>query len=201
MPIPANALFRAAGLVVEGTVPWATRPAEKCPGVYAISLAADPGRNAPLLTTAPICHRTIAAWIKGVPTLRLDNCPSPTVSDVAEALSGLWLADESVLYIGKATSLRSRVGQFFEHELGKARPHKGGHWIKTLANINDLHVHFCSRPSVRDAEIAESALLKAFVAQVSTHSRRLLGTIPPIPFANRRFPGCAKRCRITGDVV
>lgn len=96
-----------------------------------------------------------------------------------------------------AGPLRKRVRQYCKTPLGAAKPHKGGWWLKTLAVLDDLHVHYAATPDFKDAE---EGMLHTFAAGVSDASRALL---PPndsaMPFANLRDGDWRRRNhRITG---
>jgi hypothetical protein len=133
----------------------------------------------------------LSRWIEAAPQMRLDNA-APTVDLLSDRLGDFWLPDESILYIGKATALRGRIGEYYRTPLGARRPHAGGHWIKALSILEDTFVHFavCAEP-----EVAEQDLLSAFVASVSSETRRALRDPEhPFPFANLEFPpGVRKR--------
>jgi len=81
-----------------------------------------------------------------------------------------WVPDCHTAYIGKATSLRSRLRQYRDYGQGKAVGHQGGRYIWQLADAADLQV--CWKRS-DDPRGTESAMLAAFVQQ---YGRR--------PFAN-----------------
>lgn len=123
----------------------------------------------------------------------------PRPSDVAGFIAELWHPGESIVYIGKATSLRSRLSQFFSHTLGNSSPHMGGHWLKTLANIEDLWIHFAVCSNEAEARTAEDAALDAFQEHVLSYSPRLASTPTiGIPFANRTHRG-RKQTRLSGE--
>src|SRR5262245_51227108 len=77
---------------------------------------------------------SIQKWISRVPTMELDRSKA-TVLGVTARLSKFWLADESILYIGKATPLRSRIDAYYRTPLGDRGPHAGGHWLKTRRGL------------------------------------------------------------------
>ena len=66
--------------------------------------------------------------------------------------SGIYkMLDKSgnVLYIGKAPKrnngkgLGNRVNEYYRTEYGARNPHAGGHWIKSLAKLENLFVYYC----------------------------------------------------------
>jgi hypothetical protein len=106
-----------------------------------------------------------------------------------DRLAGFWLGDENVIYIGKATSLHSRVADYYATPLGNRGPHAGGRWAKTLSA--DIYVYFAETPR---PEEYERALLKSFARGVSLESQQALhDPSSPIPFANLQFPRGAKK--------
>lgn len=60
----------------------------------------------------PLDFPKLARWIDRVPSLALDGAKT-TPEPLKERLSGFWLPDEVILYIGKATTLRSRVRGYY----------------------------------------------------------------------------------------
>ncbi|MEX0887567.1 MAG: hypothetical protein WD009_14135 [Phycisphaeraceae bacterium] len=202
MPISASRLMTTIGFAVEGQTAWGVAPPASNPGIYLVSLNAHAERTDAARPAAPVCEQAVAQWVAHVPELELDGKPSPAVSDVVACLQGFWLPDESILYIGKATSLAQRLTQFFRHRLGNRSPHAGGHWIKTLDCLDTLHVHYCTCGSVAEAEAAETRALDAFADQVSPASRAaLVGVRVPIPFPNRVCPTHGrKQTRLRRDV-
>jgi hypothetical protein len=183
VPIAASALFSEVGLRIAGTVPWGTPVYSRACGVYVVSLSRNPTCNAGLHAQAPIDRRSVQKWISRVQTIELDKSKA-TVKGVIQRLSKFWLADESILYIGKATPLRSRINAYYATPLGDRGPHAGGHWIKTLSKLNETFLHFAE---VADCERSEADLLRAFVAGVSQATRQRVGD-PPLPFANLELP-------------
>src|SRR4051812_27040174 len=132
MPISPVDLFERVRLSVAGTVRWGHVPATDEPGVYAISLCDDPSCNAGLLPQAPVDPARVAAWIARVPTFTYRG-KAAIATDVVAFLQTFWFPDESIVYIGKANCLSSRLQQYRGHKLGHRSPHAGGHWLKTLA--------------------------------------------------------------------
>lgn len=200
MPISPSVLFERVGIVVNGTVPWGSVPATDAPGIYAISLCADPTCNGELLADAPLDVSKVAAWLNRVPTFCFRGVVQPPAQIVADFLKTFWLEDESIIYIGKATRLRERLGQYRGHRLGDRRPHAGGHWIKTLSNLQELFIHFAVVDSESLAAAKEGEALARFKMQVSSRHRARLRN--PIPFANRAHPsGNNKQHDIRADVL
>jgi hypothetical protein len=107
--------------------------------------------------------------------------------DLCNRLAGFWLSDENVIYIGKATSLKTRIAAYYNTPLGNRGPHAGGHWVKTLslAVLNQVCVYFAETASPEDAE---DRLLAAFSQRVSESTKKALyDPTLPIPFANLKF--------------
>lgn len=65
-----------------------------------------------------------------------------TVKSIAAqfGLGEYWHANEKIVYVGKAKSLRRRLYQYYGTPLGSSRPHAGGYWIQTLKDLNKLNV-------------------------------------------------------------
>lgn len=67
------------------------------------------------------------------------NAPKdPNVS--IEELNAEWVEDSSIMYIGKATSLKSRLSSYLRFGEGKFASHWGGRLIWQLADSRDLLV-------------------------------------------------------------
>ena len=94
---------------------------------------------------------------------------NPNVS-LAELKSN-WVANTIVVYIGKATSLKSRLRQYFGFGQGKNIGHYGGRLIWQISYSKDLVV--CWKSLTTDPREYEADLIRQFV---SIHGYR--------PFAN-----------------
>jgi len=70
--------------------------------------------------------------------LRGDYGRRPSADAFAARIASFWLPDEPIVYIGLATSLRSRVSGFYRTPIGARRPHAGGWLLKTLSILDRL---------------------------------------------------------------
>lgn len=95
----------------------------------------------------------------------------PNVS--IDELRNNWVGDTSVVYIGKATSLRKRLGQYLRFGEGCKVGHWGGRYIWQLKNSNNLLFCWKVTPGVNSKDV-ESMLIQKFK---DSHGGRL-------PFAN-----------------
>jgi hypothetical protein len=180
VPSSVAFVFAAAGLEPEGVTRWGGRAGEDRSGVYAVALTPDP-HSLEALSTAPISTLAISELLTVRPELTVDG-KRPTVAELSSRISAFWLPDEPIVYIGLATSLRSRVGSFYRTPIGARRPHSGGWFLKTLSNLECLSVHFAH---VADFDAAETEMLEAFVTDVSPVALRgLADPAHPWPFAN-----------------
>jgi hypothetical protein len=181
VPSRVATVFAAAGLDQEGVVAWGQPLPNNRSGVYVVATGQEPDSLDRMLAQAPISGAAIEELLAVRPELTLDG-QRPTADELASRIAAFWLPDEPIVYIGLATSLRTRVRSFYRTPLGAARPHSGGWFLKTLANLDGLYVHFA--PAV-DFDAAEIAMLDAFVAGVSRATRtRLADPDHPWPFAN-----------------
>jgi hypothetical protein len=197
VPSSVRAVFQAANVSPLGCVPWGTQVPEGRPGVYAVALTPDPNALGPTLLTAPIDPDAVGSLLERRPELLLDGT-RPTADQLSERVASFWLPGEVILYIGLAgTSLRARVDQYYRTPLGARRPHSGGWFLKLLANLDELFVHFAVTD---DPEGAEFRALEAFCAYVSSEDRsRLRDPAHPFPFANLEWPrGTRKAHGISG---
>lgn len=186
MPSTIAVLLEASGLRHEGCVCWETPVPLSGPGIYLVGLDKDPSRLAKTLPDASISLDWIDQLLRVRPELRLDG-RRPSGAELARRLAGFWIPDETVLYVGVArTSVRARVGAYYRTLLGARRPHAGGWFLKTLANLQSLYVHYAVAANPLHSE---DAALGAFVANGSdTTRKRLHDATRPLPFANLEWP-------------
>ncbi len=167
------------------TVKWREPLDSNSIGIYIISTCEQPDKNSNLYDQAPIDDNILHFWLSKVPSFQIDKAPNPTLNELKKRLSGFWLPDENIIYIGQTESvggLRSRVNQYYKTELGERKPHAGGHWIKTLTILNQLFVHYIED---KTPTATEENLLHAFVKQVSEKTKKnLVDPLLTIPFAN-----------------
>ena len=151
-------------------------------GVYAISTTPSIDDVTPCLPEAPIDPAALNSWLRVCPHFLLDG-RSPTVDVLADRLQSWWLPDETVIYLGMAgSSLRTRVSNCYRTPLGARRPHAGGHWLKTLSDLDGLLVYWAP---TSEPEPSELGLLAAFADRVSGSTRAALpNSAFPIPWAN-----------------
>ncbi|MEI6914987.1 MAG: hypothetical protein WCL39_07640 [Armatimonadota bacterium] len=150
-------------------------------GIYLISLSKNPDSIDEAMDRPEISETALMSWLEASPGLSVDKEPA-SLEKIIDRLEKCWLADEVVLYIGKATSLKSRLAQLYDMSLGDRRPNAGGYLLKTLANLNHLHLHYAvtARP-----DLVEAVMLKTFIENVSPESReKLADPTMPVPFAN-----------------
>jgi hypothetical protein len=167
------------------------------PGVYIAALADDPKSTRPTLAACPISSDAVRILLATRPELRLDG-EACDVQTLSARVSGFWLPDEVILYIGLAgTSVSKRVGQYYRTPLGARKPHAGGWFLKLLSCLDDLTIHFAR---CDDPDTAESSMLERFCNGVSEASRTtLIDPDHPFPFANLEWPrGVRKRHGIVG---
>ena len=196
MPTSVAELFDAAGLAHVETVRWGMRVSLDEPGAYVVARVADSSSLAPV-RGPNIAPAAVSELLAVRPELRLDGA-RPSANALAARLASFWLPDEGVVYIGLAgTSVRSRLGAYYRTPLGARRPHSGGWFLKTLADLDALHVHVAL---ASDPTAAEDEMLRRFCSGVSPTTRASLPDPDhPFPFANREWPrGTRKRHGITG---
>jgi hypothetical protein len=197
MPSTVAQVFSGAGLTPSGVMPWGQLVPERGPGVYAVALTNHVDRVAASGSRCPLSARAITELLRARPELRLDGS-RPSLEQLSQRLSALWLPDETVLYIGLAgKSVQSRVSTYYRTPLGARRPHAGGWPLKALSVLPDLSVFFAP---CDDPDAAELQMLDAFIGQVSPASRATLHDPDlPVPFANlQRDKGQRKLHGITG---
>ncbi|HSH21296.1 MAG TPA: transcription elongation factor GreA [Candidatus Caenarcaniphilales bacterium] len=171
----ASELMRSLGLLVDGPQVWGAPVHSRNAGVFLVELpgAAD---HAPLDTHA------LRQWLERVPELRLDGEPA-TPPALAARLAQFWLPGEPVLYVGRsAKSIGARVAALYATPLGDARPHAGGHWLKTLSVLARLRIWWAETDA---HEEYEDALLTAVAERTPAD---VVAQLPDqnavLPFAN-----------------
>jgi hypothetical protein len=197
MPSTVTEAFAAAGLAPHGAVPWGTPLPEREPGLYVVALTSSAADSQAACAEAPLAHERFEHLLSLRPELLLDGT-RPDADELATRIASFWLPDEVVLYVGLAGQpLRTRVRQYYNTPLGARKPHAGGWWLKTLANLDELWVHYAATPGYVDAEVA---MLRAFADAVAPSSRERLPDRERIaPYANlRTSTGRIKRHGITG---
>lgn len=198
MPSTIASLLASVGLQPSGSVRWGEPVPEVRPGVYIVSLTASTDAVDRTFATAPVSGQALDELLEVCPDLKLDGVPNSTRAELAARIGAYWLADECVLYIGLAGQpLRTRVRQYYTTPVGAAKPHKGGWWLKALAVLRDLHVHYAATSGFRHAE---EEMLRTFASSASDTSRGAFPDGEPVmPFANLRDGHWRRRThRITG---
>jgi hypothetical protein len=192
MPTNVCKLFQAGELKAAGPVPYGEAVPEQEPGVYVVSQTADPSLTSLDLVWRPqISISAIDEWIRRVPGMRSDGAERPPKpEEIERRLLEFWLYDEPVLYIGQTgNSLRSRIRYLYRHRLGDADPHGGGHWLKTLANLDDMFIFWAAVGDRRLPETIEHEMIEAFVRGVTkTVREKLYDPRHPFPWANLEHP-------------
>ena len=184
-----------------GVVRWCEPVPTNATGVYIVSLSERCEQNDRLFDEAPINLAAVEKWLRRVPKMKLDGLKEPSPNDVAKRLGEFWLPDESILYIGKTgRPLSTRIGEYYKTPLGDSKPHRGGHWIKTLSVLEETFVHYIETPA---AEETEKQLLGAFVTRVSEKAKqRLRDPERPFAYANLEYPkGIRKRHGLTSQAL
>jgi hypothetical protein len=190
VPSTVAQVFAAARLEPARVVRWGERVPEARAGVYAVALSAN-SEQLKALPIAPVSMAAVGELLAARPELTLDGT-RPSARALAERIASFWPPDETIVYIGLAgTSLRTRVRDYHVTPLGARRPHAGGWFIKALANLNDLFVHFAP---VNDPGAAENAMIGSFCSRVSEATLAALrDPAHPFPFANLEWPAGVRK--------
>jgi len=196
MPTTIQDLLNQTGLRHEGTVRWGSQVNESNSGIYIISLNQSPFGLSGALEKAPIDEKICAQWLEICPQLKMDG-DRPSVQQLKNRINDFWLPDEVVLYIGKATTLSSRIRQYYKTPIGAPRPHSGGYFLKLLSNLDQLWVHYAIS---NQPEKTEYQLIQFFNENVSELTKqKLRDPEHPFPFANLEWPrGTRKAHGLTG---
>lgn len=197
MPTTVSDLCEAAGLDVGEAVSWGDRVPAQASGIYIVAMTESADSLEGAREDPPLSQEAFRELLDARPELQVDG-RRPSAEEFAERVSGFWLPDETVLYIGLAgTSLRQRVAQYYRTPLGARKPHAGGWFLKLLSNLDSVLVHFAQ---ASDPDGAEDAALRCFCSNVSDSTKRhLVDPDRPFPFANLEWPrGVRKQHGITG---
>lgn len=200
MPISVSEALAASGLEHGGVVQWGRDVPLDVPGVYVISSSSDLHDQ-----VGSVHHYTpdagaFAHLRRLCPSVTLDGRPASD-KELATRIGRFWIPDEAILYIGLAgTSVRKRTNQYYRTSIGERAPHAGGWWLKTLANLDDLFVHFAAGD---EPKIAEAKMLRRFAKSVPAAVRKNLHDSERIaPFANVDVQqGLRKRHGLSGHKV
>src|SRR3954470_7485042 len=186
----ASELLKDQGLLVDGPQLWSRQVSSRRPGVFVIEL---PGG----LPDAPVDIIAVRHWVERVPNLMLDG-EKPSAEEIAKRLHEFWLPNEPVLYVGRsAKAVGSRIAAMYATPLGDARPHSGGHWLRTLSVLSELRIWWAETDA---HEEYEDALLSEVAARNSSLGRdAAAGGL--LPFANLMTPdGAAKVHGLVGSL-
>ena len=174
----ASELLKSLGLLVDGPALWGKSVPGRGPGVFVIELPAG-------LPDAPIDIVAVRRWLERVPDMMLDG-ERPTAEDIAKRLHEFWLPNEPVLYVGRSPrQVAARINSMYATPLGEAKPHSGGHWLKTLSVLAELRIWW----SDTDAhEEYEDALLAEIASRSAVLDGRDTAAVALLPFANLMTP-------------
>lgn len=180
-------MFEENGKTISGQVKWPDIVDCNEPGVYVVAITPVADKML-CYDEAPISIELIERWINYVPNMTLNNL-TPTTESLVQRLNGFWIPDETILYIGQTGAyLRERIHQYYNTPLGNPRPHRGGHWIKTLSNLEGLSIYWTTLEGETAYDL-ESRFLEYFIKNMSLKSRRnLFDPNNSLPLANLEFP-------------
>lgn len=127
-------------------------------------------RQVDLIPSGPVLWRTaIPEKGSGVYVISIDNPSIVSADELLETERQHWLSDQQIVYIGRSNCLSRRLRDFYKHQYGQRRPHRGGQAILLLKC--DLSVRWAA---VANYAGAEHRLLEAFKLVAGTK-----------PFGNR----------------
>lgn len=189
----AAELLRGLGLDVDGPVRWGGKATSASAGIFLVEIA-EPRGHAPTDIVA------IRQWIARVPELTVDG-ERPSETTLAGRLDMFWTANHPVLYIGRTTkSLAARVGALYATELGHARPHPGGHWLKTLRDPSKLRLWWAETDAVEEYEDAFMAAYAESLTGEMRDAQAAHGAV--MPWANLTSPSLgARKTGIDGSLL
>ena len=142
---------------LNGPVKWGEPVPCNGPGIY---IVVTPDQKPASLSFSK-CQ--IECWIKTAQDLKIGN-KSPTEKNIRSFLKKFWFKNEIILYVGKAVNIRRRVGQYYNTEIGRSGPHKGGYWIKTLSFLDRCLIFWAEAD---DPELTEEKILRHFHSKLS----------------------------------
>lgn len=193
MPSTVKQLFDSFCIRDMKSVPWGTTFKDTNEGIYIVSLSPYAENNSSIIPSPSFSKTILQAWIDFLPDFTMDGS-KPTIDKLKSRLSDLWIPDESILYIGKASGgfpnsgLGKRISDYYRTKIGSRSPHSGGQWIKTLSNISSLWIYY---GYCEDSEVVEFDMLTSFMNNISTFSRdKLRDKRLPLPFANLEYKLC-----------
>ncbi len=105
----------------------------------------------------------------GVYVIKITGSGESAARNLTDKQRRHWCDGQDIVYIGRSKRLRRRLSDFYRHQWGNSRPHRGGQDVKLLSC--DLLVFWGSTLNYASAE---RAMIEAFTLVVG---RR--------PFANR----------------
>jgi transcription elongation factor GreA len=179
-PVPSAAdQLRSIGLEVDGPTRWGQKPTSRKPGIFVVETP-EPSDS------LSVDIDEIRRWLERVPDLRMDG-QRPTQSTLADRLRSFWVPGQTALYVGRtAKSLSARVASLYATELGHARPHPGGYWLKVLREPARLRLWWAETDA---PEEYEDVFIEAFAETVSEEIRAQLPEgAPLLPWANLDSP-------------
>lgn len=197
MTISVRELFDEYGLRPAGVVQWGDQVELDVPGIYIVASTPDLDDPAGQVDNYRPNFEAFDALRSVCPRITLDGFPA-TSDKLAERIGAFWIPETAILYVGLAgTSVGKRVSQYYRTRIGQRSPHAGGWWLKTLEDLNSLHVHYAAADSPRSTE---ARLLKTFAAAIPHAMRRALHDYERVaPFANIEVqPGIRKRHGMAG---
>ena len=188
------ALFSSVGSSVTGRVRWGQRIPSATHGVYIVSIHADPADSTGL-AAAPIDMSAVAVWMALAPAWTVNGRRLPA-EEVADHMARWWLPRTSILYIGTAKTLSSRVSAYYRTDLGAHKPHAGGYWLKTLSILPEVTVHYHVADGPIGTERAlESRLQNSFLSGYGSVPAEHPEPRLPLPWANLEIVKPAPRRR------
>ena len=200
MTISVASLFEQSGLQRTGVVRWGTPPPVTGPGDYVVASTAHPNDAVGLIDEYKPNAKAFTVLRLLCPDVGIDG-RAASDQELAARIGRFGIPATPILYIGRAgTSVQNRVKQYYTTDLGRRSPHAGGWWLKTMADLHELQVHFA--PAV-DPDAVKARLLSTFRASVpESVSATLYDPERVAPFANVAVTkGVLKRHDLNGYKV